>query len=101
MRFTTASVSATAPLSRRRRFPTATSPTAFCLIKPSILSTKRPAGFGWAVDSKPEALDEIDRRLVQLKIEREALRKEAIRRPSTGWRNWSSNLRIFRPSPTR
>ncbi|MBX9615538.1 MAG: ATP-dependent chaperone ClpB [Caulobacteraceae bacterium] len=29
-----------------------------------------------AVDSKPESLDEIDRRLVQLKIEREALRKE-------------------------
>ncbi|HUO23930.1 MAG TPA: ATP-dependent chaperone ClpB [Caulobacteraceae bacterium] len=28
------------------------------------------------VDSKPEHLDEIDRRLVQLKIEREALRKE-------------------------
>ena len=29
-----------------------------------------------AVDSKPESLDEIDRRLVQLKIEREALVKE-------------------------
>jgi ATP-dependent Clp protease ATP-binding subunit ClpB len=29
-----------------------------------------------AVDSKPEALDEIDRRAVQLKIEREALSKE-------------------------
>ncbi|KTQ95750.1 ATPase AAA [Aureimonas ureilytica] len=29
-----------------------------------------------AVDSKPEALDEIDRRVVQLKIEREALRRE-------------------------
>ena len=29
-----------------------------------------------AVDSKPEALDEIDRRAVQLKIEREALRRE-------------------------
>ncbi|MGV3578548.1 ATP-dependent chaperone ClpB [Brevundimonas sp.] len=29
-----------------------------------------------AVDSKPEQLDEIDRRLVQLKIEREALKKE-------------------------
>ena len=28
------------------------------------------------VDSKPEALDEIDRRLMQLKIEREALKKE-------------------------
>ena len=29
-----------------------------------------------AVDSKPEALDEIDRRLLQLQIEREALRRE-------------------------
>ncbi|MBO6282097.1 MAG: ATP-dependent chaperone ClpB [Alphaproteobacteria bacterium] len=29
-----------------------------------------------AIDSKPEELDEIDRRLIQLKIEREALRKE-------------------------
>ncbi len=29
-----------------------------------------------AIDSKPEHLDEIDRRLVQFKIEREALRKE-------------------------
>ncbi len=28
------------------------------------------------VDSKPEALDEIDRRVIQLKIEREALKKE-------------------------
>src|SRR5579871_5798365 len=30
-----------------------------------------------AVDSKPEELDEIDRRIVQLKIEREALKKES------------------------
>src|SRR5450755_3136791 len=29
-----------------------------------------------AVDSKPEAIDEVDRRLIQLKIEREALKKE-------------------------
>ncbi|KKC33982.1 ATP-dependent chaperone ClpB [Devosia psychrophila] len=29
-----------------------------------------------AVDSKPEALDELDRRIMQLKIEREALKKE-------------------------
>ncbi len=29
------------------------------------------------VDSKPEELDELDRRLIQLKIEREALKKEA------------------------
>ncbi|SDG47123.1 ATP-dependent chaperone ClpB [Roseospirillum parvum] len=31
------------------------------------------------VDSKPEDLDELDRRVIQLKIEREALRKEADR----------------------
>ncbi|WP_185983681.1 ATP-dependent chaperone ClpB [Aureimonas mangrovi] len=30
-----------------------------------------------AVDSKPEALDEVDRRIMQLKIEREALRRES------------------------
>ena len=30
-----------------------------------------------AVDSKPEALDEVDRRLMQLKIEQEALKKES------------------------
>jgi ATP-dependent Clp protease ATP-binding subunit ClpB len=30
-----------------------------------------------AVDSKPEALDELDRRIMQLKIEREALKKES------------------------
>jgi ATP-dependent Clp protease ATP-binding subunit ClpB len=29
------------------------------------------------IDSKPEALDELDRRIVQLKIEREALKKES------------------------
>ena len=28
------------------------------------------------VDSKPEAIDELDRRIIQLKIEREALKKE-------------------------
>jgi ATP-dependent Clp protease ATP-binding subunit ClpB len=31
------------------------------------------------VDSKPEALDELDRRVIQLKIEREALKKETDR----------------------
>ena len=30
-----------------------------------------------AIDSKPEALDELDRRIIQLKIEREALKKES------------------------
>jgi len=31
------------------------------------------------VDSKPEAVDELDRRIIQLKIEREALKKETSR----------------------
>jgi ATP-dependent Clp protease ATP-binding subunit ClpB len=31
------------------------------------------------IDSKPEALDELDRRIIQLKIEREALKKESDR----------------------
>jgi ATP-dependent Clp protease ATP-binding subunit ClpB len=31
------------------------------------------------VDSKPEELDELDRRIIQLKIEREALKKERTR----------------------
>jgi ATP-dependent Clp protease ATP-binding subunit ClpB len=31
------------------------------------------------VDSKPEELDELDRRIMQLKIEREALKKEGRR----------------------
>ena len=39
------------------------------------------------VDSKPEELDELDRRIIQLKIEREALKtRGATRRPATGWR---------------
>ncbi len=28
------------------------------------------------IDSKPEALDKLERRLIQLKIEREAMKKE-------------------------
>jgi ATP-dependent Clp protease ATP-binding subunit ClpB len=40
------------------------------------------------VDSKPEELDELDRRIMQLKIEREALKKETDRRPRTGSRSW-------------
>jgi ATP-dependent Clp protease ATP-binding subunit ClpB len=36
------------------------------------------------VDSKPEALDELDRRIIQLKIEREALKKETDEGAATG-----------------
>ena len=38
------------------------------------------------VDSKPEELDELDRRIMQLKIEREALKKETDEARRTGWR---------------
>ena len=33
------------------------------------------------IDSKPEAMDKLERRLIQLKIEREALKKKTMRHP--------------------
>ena len=46
------------------------------------------------VDSKPEALDELDRRIIQLKIEREALKKETDKASQTGSRSWKRNWPI-------
>jgi ATP-dependent Clp protease ATP-binding subunit ClpB len=46
-----------------------------------------------AVDSKPEELDEIDRRLVQLKIEREALKKETDAPPRTALEKLEDEIR--------
>ena len=50
------------------------------------------------VDSKPEEIDELDRRIIQLKIEREALKKEndpprttGCKSSSRSWRSWSRN----------
>lgn len=40
------------------------------------LMDEAASGLRMAIDSKPEELDELDRRLLQLKIEREALKKE-------------------------
>src|SRR5262249_57548367 len=40
------------------------------------LREERVRRIGMEVDSKPEDLDELDRRIIQLKIEREALKKE-------------------------
>ena len=45
--------------------------------KASDLVDEAAARLRMQVDSKPEALDELDRRLMQLKIEREALKKES------------------------
>jgi ATP-dependent Clp protease ATP-binding subunit ClpB len=47
-----------------------------------------------AVDSKPEAIDELDRRIMQLKIEREALK----RRPMSARRTASDGSRSSSPS---
>ena len=53
-----------------------------------------------AVDSKPEELDEIDRRIVQLKIEREALTKETdAASRSRGWKSWKRNSTSLRRNP--
>ncbi|MBQ8465887.1 MAG: ATP-dependent chaperone ClpB [Alphaproteobacteria bacterium] len=41
------------------------------------LMDEAASGLRMAIDSKPEELDELDRRLMQLKIEREALKKES------------------------
>ena len=45
-----------------------------------------------AVDSKPEALDELDRRIMQLKIEREALKKEPDEAPASSGSTSSSTI---------
>ena len=55
-----------------------------------------------AVDSKPEELDEIDRRLVQLKIEREALKRETdTASRNSAWKSWRTSWTSWKTSPTR
>jgi ATP-dependent Clp protease ATP-binding subunit ClpB len=56
------------------------------------------------IDSKPEVMDRLDRRLIQLKIEREALKKETDEASrNRGWipsqrRGWPAGTRVFRCS---
>jgi ATP-dependent Clp protease ATP-binding subunit ClpB len=45
--------------------------------RPSIWSTRPRRGLKMQVDSKPDELDSIDREIVRLKIEQEALKKES------------------------
>lgn len=45
------------------------------------------------VDSKPEAIDELDRRIVQLKIEREALKKESDKGSQERLKNLEGELK--------
>ena len=46
------------------------------------------------------AMDELDRRVIQLKIEREALRREAMPRRRIDWSGWRRSLPNWRKSPT-
>ena len=46
------------------------------------------------IDSKPQALDEVDRQILQLEIEREALRKKRTRLPKNAWRSWKKSWLI-------
>jgi ATP-dependent Clp protease ATP-binding subunit ClpB len=84
---------------RRPRCPTATSPTASCPTRRSTWWTRPPARLRMQVDSKPEELDELDRRIMQLKIEREALKKETDEARRTGWNGWRRNWPDWRRSP--
>ena len=80
---------------------TGTSPIAFCRTKRLIWSTRPRPGCVWQVDSKPEELDEMDRRLLQLRIEREALKRETDEASATGLKSWSARSWNWRSNPRR
>ena len=59
-----------------RNFPTATSATGFLPDKAIDLVDEAAARLRTEIDSLPAELDEVSRKVLQLEIEREALRKE-------------------------
>ena len=65
-----------APSWRPRPSPTAISPDRFLPDKAIDLVDEAASRIRMEADSKPEAIDELDRKIIQLKIEREALKKE-------------------------
>ncbi len=75
-RSTTASGSRTRPWSPRRRSPTATSPSRYLPDKAIDLIDEAASRIRIQIDSLPEEIDELDRRKLQLEIERQALKKE-------------------------
>ena len=56
--------------------PTATSPTASCPTRPSTWSTRRRRKLRIEIDSLPTEIDVVERRILQLEIEKVALAKE-------------------------
>ena len=87
------------PGRRRRCCRTATSPTASCRTRPSTWWTRRRPSCAPRSTRMPTELDEIYRRVMQLEIEREALKKEN-RRGLAGpaRRSWRRNWPTSRPT---
>jgi ATP-dependent Clp protease ATP-binding subunit ClpB len=84
-RSTTACASPTTRWSPPRRCRTATSPTGSCPTRPSTCSTRRWPRLRIAIDSMPPEIDEVDRRIRQLEIERVSLAKEDAESARSGW----------------
>ncbi len=61
---------------QRPRYHSAISPIRNLPDKAIDLIDEAASQIRMEIDSKPEPLDQLDRRLIQLKIEREALKKE-------------------------
>ncbi len=53
------------------------------------------------IDSKPQELDEVERQIMQLEIEREALKRSATRPPKSGSKRWKPNWLICAKRPPR
>ena len=76
MRCITASISLTQPLWRLLNLSHRYITDRFLPDKAIDLIDEAAARIRMEIDSKPESMDRLDRRLIQLKIEREAIRKE-------------------------
>lgn len=53
------------------------------------------------IDSMPTELDEVSRRIMQLEIEKEALKKKRIRHPNRDLKNWKRNWQISKKEKKR
>ena len=76
MRCIMGSGSRTRPWLQPHASPIAISATGFFRTRPSISSMNPPRGLRTEIDSMPAELDEVSRKVLQLEIEREALKKE-------------------------
>ena len=91
-RSTTRSAFSTRPWSPRRSSPTATSPTGSCRTRRSTWSTRRRRKLRMEITSMPVELDEAERRIMQLEIEREALRRRRTPPRTSGLKTLEKEL---------